>query len=136
MAAKRRATADATDRSGWRKVETGIAGFWQPDQEGDEIQGIVGERCEGKGHDGRPVIYYRLKLVDDACEQVRTNEGKKVMAKEGLVVGVGGAVLRNFLEEHKGAFVLLVYKGLGEKTKGKNAPRLYDAFVSETGEVG
>lgn len=118
--------------AGYRKVETGIAGFWRPRELGDEIEGIVGERCEGKGADGRAVVYFRMRLADDQCERIETDEGKRVKASAGLVVGIGGAVLRTFLGERQGHAVLIRYAGMGEARKGKNAPKLFDCYEQDT----
>ena len=119
--------------AGYRKVETRIQGFFKPKKAGDFIEGIVGQRSESAGSDGKPNVYYTFRLADDQCQSIENGEGKKLAADGGMLVGVGGKTLATFLEEHIGQAVYIVYKGLGVAKKGQNAPKLYDTY--EKGEV-
>lgn len=131
MASKKTATNGAAP-AGYRKVETRITGFFKPKKAGDFIEGVVGHRAESQGADGKPNIYFTFRLADDQCTCIETGNGQKVKADGGMLVGVGGRTLATFLEEHEGQAVYIVYKGLGEAKKGRNAPKLYDTY--EKGE--
>jgi hypothetical protein len=125
MAARKSAMNAPT---GYRKVETRINGFWKPKKAGDFLEGVVGHRVEAPGVDGKPNSYYTFRLADDQCQSLETQEGKRLQADGGMLVGVGGKTLLTFLEEHEGKAVYLIYKGLGVAKKGQNAPKLYDTF--------
>jgi hypothetical protein len=117
---------------GFKKVETGISGFWKPTKAGHSLQGVVGHAVETKGADGKPNTFYMLRLKTDDSGPIATGAGKVVRAVEGMVVGVGGRTLQTFLGERIGQEVFLEYKGLGDAKRGQSAPKLYDCYETLT----
>jgi|HubBroStandDraft_2_1064218.scaffolds.fasta_scaffold00423_20 hypothetical protein len=133
MASKKRSGFETP--KGFRKVETGIAGFWKPTSPGQFIVGIVGHAVETKGTDGRPNVYFTFKLADDTSGPIETGDGKVVESEAGLNIGVGGKTLQTFLQDHVGQPVWIAFRGLGAPKKGQNAPKLYDAFERDPDAV-
>jgi hypothetical protein len=111
-----------------KKVENGLQGFWKPEVEGQGLQGVVGEPIETVGADGNPNVFFAIRVTSETSGPIKSSANKLLKTEVGRLVGVGGRTLRNFLTEHKGREVVLVYTGLGEKKKGKNAPKLYDTY--------
>lgn len=118
---------------GYRKVETGIAGFWKPTEPGQSVSGVVGHRVEGE-YKGRKNVYFTFKVADDTSGPITSGDGEPVTVEGGLNVGVGGAVLQTFLAEHEGQAVHLFYTGMGTAKKGQNAPKLFDCYELEPNE--
>lgn len=117
---------------GFKKVETGISGFWKPTKGGSHsVQGVVGHAVETKGADDKPNTFYMLRLTTDEGGPIVTGQNKPVKMRVGMVVGIGGRTLQTFLHENMGREVYLEYRGLGEAKKGQSAPKLFDTFVSE-----
>jgi len=129
MAAK--AKLPYTPPKGYKKVETGINGFFKPKKPGDFVSGIVGHRVEVQGKDGLNV-FYTFVLADDTSGPIVDNEDKPVESDGGLNIGVGGKTLLTFLEAHVGQKVAVYFTGMGKAKKGRNAPKLYDCY--EVGE--
>ena len=120
----------ATAPKGFKKVETGLTGFWRPTKVGQCLQGVVGHAVETKGRDGKSNTFFVLRLSTSDCEGVSSQNGKALKADIGMLVGVGGKVLHTFLSEHTGREVYLIYKGLGDAKRGQNAPKLFDVYES------
>jgi hypothetical protein len=134
--AKGNGTYEPEAPEGYSEVKTNIQGFWKPETPGDWVEGIVGERIEGKGADGKANVYYSLRLADDSVHGpfMRTDEGgksTKVEAEAGLLVGVSGATLRAFMAGQIGKPVYLIYKGMGKAKPGQSAPRLFATFARD-----
>lgn len=115
--------------AGFKKVETGIGGFWKPSREGQSIQGRVNHEIEASGLDGKPNKFFILTLTEVDGVEVHSRAGKKVSPHEGMLVGVGGKTLMPFLSQNLGREVWIAYKGLGEPKKGQNPPKLYETYV-------
>ena len=113
--------------SGYRKVETHLAGFWKPEISGQSIEGVVGEAVEVKGKDDKINTFYTLKITGHAAP-IKTADDKKVEPTEGMMVGIGGKMLLIFLRGREGKEVYITYKGLGPKKPGQNAPKLFETF--------
>lgn len=141
MAAKKTTAANGTpnlgpDPKGYRKVELRLSGFWKPEKPGDWIEGIVGERIEGKGHDGKENVYYSFIVASDDVKgpfERKDEKGmtQKVPAEAGLRVGISGRTLLAFLHDRVGQPVYIRYRGLGRAKPGQSAPKLYDTFERE-----
>lgn len=143
MAAKKKSAKRSNGRAvesdapyGFRKVEGGhIAGFWVPEIVGQTAQGIVGETITAQGKDGKPNIYCQLILTsNDSGPIVGVDENKrkkKIDVGEGMIVGVGGAVLLSRLRGREGKEILARFVGLGPKRPGKNQARMFDVFERE-----
>jgi hypothetical protein len=121
---------------GYTEVKTNIQGFWKPETPGDWVEGIVGERIEGRGADGKPNVYYSLRLASDDVlgPIVRVDEGgqaTKLESEAGMLVGVSGATLRAFMAGMIGKPVYLIYKGMGKAKPGQSAPRLYATYARD-----
>lgn len=137
MAAKKKATRrvnGATSPTGFRKVETHLAGFWKPEIAGQSVQGIVGDAVEVQGKDGKINTFYSLTLTSDDCGPIRGKDDKKVDAGAGQMIGVGGKMLLIFLRGREGKEVYISYTGLGPKKPGQNAPKMFDTFERESDE--
>lgn len=119
---------------GFTKVEGAhIAGFWVPDVPGESIRGIVGDLISKIGKDGMVNAYRPLELTSNEVGGaiVTQDENKrkhKIEVGEGMIVGVGGAVLLSRLRGRDGREVFIRYTGLGEKQRGKNQARMFDVF--------
>lgn len=124
-----------TAPAGYTKVETRIQGFWKPKDPGDWIEGVVGERVEMPGSDGKSNVWFTLRLATDECEHIENAKGEHVPAEGAMLVGIGGKTLANFMTSHVGLAVYIVYKGLGTAKKGQNAPRLYDTYEKGDAEA-
>ena len=140
MAAKKNARNgqgfEVATPDGYVEVKTNIQGFWKPETPGDWVEGIVGERIEGKGADDKANVYYSLRLSGDDVRGpfFRKEENgamTKVEAEAGLLVGISGATLRAFLASQIGRPVYLVYKGMGKPKPGQSAPRLFATFARD-----
>ena len=128
---------------GFKKVETGMAGFWKPTKAGQHIRGIVGEAietagipvkdAEGKMVPGKPNTFHTLRVLDEKSGPVQDSKEKALKVYEGMRVGIGGRVLQNFLTEYQGKEVYLEYKGLGVAKKGQSAPKLFDVYAADDG---
>jgi len=117
--------------AGYREVDNALNGFWKPRSPGDFIEGIVGHRIDAVVN-GKPSVFFSFKLADDTCDCIESAGGKKVAPDAGMLVGIGGATLRTFLEERSGKAVYIVFKGMGNAKPGQSAPKLYATF--EQGE--
>lgn len=141
MAAKKngktkRSKVAANVPSGFRKVESPhMSGFWVPEIAGQQVQGIVGETITKPGKDGKPNVYCLLLLTsNDSGPIVGVDEGgrkKKIEVGEGMMVGVGGAVLLSLLRAREGKEVIAEFTGLGPKKPGKNQARMFDVYERE-----
>jgi hypothetical protein len=118
------------------KVDNAINGFWKPSSPGEACQGIVGKQVESQGSDGKPNVFYMLRITNPQSGPIVQTGDKPVTDVEaGMVVGVGGRTLASFFETNPGAEVILVYLGLGPKKPGKNPAKLYDTYVvKESGD--
>jgi hypothetical protein len=127
---------------GFKQVDNSLGGFWKPTKAGQHLQGLVGHLIEAKSsvRDGKPNRFYAIRLIGADSGPIVNTDDKEIPAEDGMLVGVGGAVLLNFLHERIGKEVYLAYRGLGKAKKGQNAPKMYDTFErefdAETGEVG
>ena len=115
---------------GFKKVDNGIAGFWKPTKEGEGLQGVVGHMVETPGADGQPNRFYTVRVTSVESGPIVSTNGRTIKVEAGVLVGVGGRVLANFLSERTGREVVLVYKGLGKAKAGRSAPKLYETFDS------
>jgi hypothetical protein len=138
MAAKKKSkrSKDNAAPEGFRKVESAhISGFWVPEIIGQQVRGIVGESVTATGKDGKPNIYIMLTVTDNDSGPVISldaNKRKKpVEVGEGMIIGVGGAVLLSRLKGREGKEILAQYTGLGEKKAGKNPARMFDVYERE-----
>lgn len=122
---------------GYRKVEMRINGFWKPESVGDWIEGVVGERVEQRGSDGKPNVFYTFRLADDDSVQgaikKKDDAGNEVMVKPegGMLLGLSGRTLMPFLNDRVGQAVFLRYIGLGKAKPGQSAPKMYETFEKE-----
>lgn len=139
--AKAQRSAKNTAPEGFREVDNAMTGFWKPTSPGQTIQGIVGPMIVTKGADDKPNRFYTLRITNpERATAVQSTDGKAAADVEaGDLVGVGGALLLSFLANREGQEVYLVYKGLGEKKRGKNPAKLYTTYAKEydpeTGEI-
>lgn len=122
--------------NGFKKIESPhISGFWVPEIVGQSIQGVVGDLVTAAGKDGKPNVYCQLLLTsNEGGPVIGVDENKrkrKIEVGEGMIVGVGGAVLLNLLRGRDGKEVMIQFTGLGPKKPGKNQARMYDAFERE-----
>jgi hypothetical protein len=116
---------------GFKKVETGTAGFWRPAKKGDCLQGVVGTARTVEGADGKPNTFFSIRITNVKSGPIATKSGKRVTPHMGMNVGAGGTVLRDFLTGREGREVFLEFTGMGEASKGHSAPRLFDCYDSE-----
>jgi hypothetical protein len=116
---------------GFKKVETGLGGFWKPTKEGQHVQGIIGHAVETKGVDGKPNVFYTFRLLDEKSGPIVNANGKPLKTYEGMLIGIGGKTLLTFFADRLGKEVYIEYQGLGVAKRGQNAPKLYDTFESE-----
>ena len=137
VAAKKRSEEKAPE--GFREIDNSLAGFWKPTEVGQTLQGVVGRQMISKGAEGKPNVFYAIRITDPKSGPIVTGEDEEVTIEGGELVGVGGAILGTFLGGREGQEVFLVFKGMGEKKAGKNPARLYATYVkeydSETGET-
>lgn len=121
---------------GFRKVETHLGGFWKPTHDGQHLRGIVGQAVEVKGKEDKMNTFFTLILTSTEGGPIFGGEGgdKKIAMEQGMIVGVGGKMLLTFLRGREGKEVLLVYRGLGPKKAGQNAPKLYDTYERDDSE--
>lgn len=127
---------------GFKQVDNSLSGFWKPSKAGQHLQGVVRHMIESKNalnSNGKPNQFYAIRLTSPDSGPIIDNHEKDVTPEEGMLIGVGGAVLLNFLAERVGKEVYLVYKGLGKAKKGQSAPKMYETYEREfdeaTGEV-
>lgn len=115
---------------GFVEVGNSMSGFWKPTIPGQSLQGVVGRMIETEGAEGKTNRFYSVRITDVArTGPIVSGDDDDATIEKGDVVGVGGAVLLSFLEDHEGKEVFLVYKGLGEKKKGKNQAKLYATYA-------
>jgi hypothetical protein len=137
MATKKTRSTDKVPQ-GFREIDNSLTGFWKPTTAGETLQGVVGQRITTKGAEGKPNTFYAIRLVSPA-PGVQNDKGEDVETEAGDLIGVGGALLLAFLAANEGREVYLIYKGLGTKKPGKNAPKMYGTYVKEydheTGEI-
>jgi hypothetical protein len=93
------------------KESTGTS--WKPTEEGDSIEGLLIGVEEHVGQNDSKM--YHIEQKDHATIDVW---GSTVLDMRMAVVKIG--------EEVK-----IVYKGLGEKKRGNNAPKLFQVFHRE-----
>lgn len=98
------------DKNDWKKAE--MAPSWKPEKAGDEIVGLLIEIQDSVGPNNS-----KLYTVDNREEE---------MAVWGSTV-LDGRMSRVKIGEE----VKIVYKGLGKKKPGQNAPKLFDVFHRE-----
>jgi hypothetical protein len=134
MAAKKKVHGKATQISGFKKVETHLAGFWKPTADGQHLQGIVVQAIEVRGHEDKPNTFYTVQLTAETGGPIKDGDDKTIKTEIGMIVGVGGKMLLTFLRNREGKEVMLVYRGLGSKKAGQNAPKLYDTYEREGDE--
>ncbi len=133
--ARKRATmvtkrSSANVPSGFKKIETKLAGFWKPIKAGQSVQGVVGPMIETKGaEDDKPNRFYTIRITDPKKSGPIVSEEKTVEVEKGDLVGVGGAMLLNFLDGREGMEVFLVYEGLGAKKPGKHPAKMYGTYA-------
>lgn len=120
--------------TGFRKVETHLAGFWKPELVGQSLQGVVGEAVEVKGLDGKLNVFYSLTLTSDQGGPIKGKDDKTVPTVVGQMIGVGGKMLLIFLRGREGKEVYITYTGLGPKKTGQNAPKMFDTFERDSDE--
>lgn len=128
MAARKRTGFPVPDH--FKQVDNALSGFWKPTEQGHGIQGIVGPAIESKGADGRPNIFHTIRITVPESGPIVGAGDKPVETELGALVGVGGRTVQAFLASNEGKEVALVYKGLGRAKPGRNAPKLYETFVS------
>jgi hypothetical protein len=128
-----RKTTKAVAPKGFRKIENHLAGFWKPELPGQIMQGIVGTAVEVRGVDDKPNTFFSFKITNLESGPVVDKDGKKVKIEEGMMIGVGGAMLLTFLRGREGREVYLSYDGLGPKKPGQSAPRMYLTFERDSG---
>lgn len=135
MAAKKTAKNGTATRAskvltptGFKKIETHLAGFWKPEISGQSVQGIVGDAVEVVGKDKQVNVFYSLTLTSNECGPIKGKDDKTVDVGEGQMIGVGGKMLLIFLRGREGKEVFITYTGLGPKKPGQNAPKMFDTF--------
>jgi hypothetical protein len=133
MAARKR-SSNAASIAGFKKVETSLGGFWKPTVEGQSLRGIVLQAIEVKGRDDKLNTFFTVQLTDADSGPIMDGENKKLKPELGAIIGVGGKMLLTFLRAREGKEVLLVYRGLGSKKAGQNAPKMYDTYEREDDE--
>lgn len=118
---------------GFQRVETTVSGFWKPATKGQFIQGVVGRPVSTAGQNGKPNSFYLVRLTVDNCGPVYSKqgdgEGEAIKTKAGMLVGVGGAALVDFLNENQGREVYLEYEATNNLGGGKRIKR-FQTFVS------
>jgi hypothetical protein len=127
---------------GGRLRNTELAGFFKPEKAGDAVHGVLGHRIETKGQDGRPNIFYTLRLADvaenaaaESSGPLVTKHGKPVEPETDMLIGVGGKVAVARLDElEQGAPVSIYFAGMGEAKRGQSAPKLYHVYDYPAGE--
>jgi len=82
--------------------------FWTPKKEGETLEGLYINKESNVGPN-KSNIYYFEKLEDHESIQVW---GTTILDQRMMPVKIGQQVL-------------ITYKGLGEKGKGKNAPHIW-----------
>ena len=104
MAAKKKAArrSNGASPTGFKKVETHLAGFWKPEIPGQAVQGIVGEAVEVQGKDGKLNTFYSLTLTTNDGGPIKGKDDKRVEVGEGQMIGVGGKMLLIFLRGREG----------------------------------
>jgi hypothetical protein len=132
--ASRKLAGKATKIPGFKKVETHLAGFWKPTADGQHLRGIVTQAIEVKGKDEKLNTFYTLLLTSEEGGPIKDGEDKTIKTEAGMIVGVGGKMLLSFLHGREGKEVMLIYRGLGAKKPGQNAPKLYDTYEREEEE--
>lgn len=116
---------------GFKEVDNSLAGFWKPEEKGQSLQGAVSHMIETKGAEGKPNKFYAVRITDPSKTHGVVSEDKAIEVEQGDLVGVGGAILLSFLTGREGQEVFLVYKGMGAKKAGKNAPRLFTTYARD-----
>ena len=92
----------------WREA-TGL--YWKPEKKDDEIVGILVDVETGVGKNGSTM--YTIEKTSDKSTVNIWGSAVLDMRMKGIKIG----------EE-----VRIVYKGLGDKQSGKNAPKLWSVF--------
>ncbi len=82
--------------------------FWKPTQKGESVEGLYINKETDVGSN-KANIYYFEKLKDHEVVQLW---GTTILDQRMIPVKIGQQVL-------------ITYKGLGEKGKGKNAPHIW-----------
>jgi len=136
MAAKKKVArrSNGASPTGFKKVETHLAGFWKPEIPGQAVQGIVGEAVEVQGKDGKLNTFYSLTLTTNDGGPIKGKDDKRVEVGEGQMIGVGGKMLLIFLRGREGKEVYISYTGLGPKKPGQNAPKMFDTYERDSEE--
>lgn len=132
--AKRKPAGKAPQIPGFKKIETHLAGFWKPSADGQHIRGIVVQAIEVQGREEKANTFYTLQLTSEEGGPIKDGDDKTIKPETGMIVGVGGKMLLTFLRGREGKEVLLVYRGLGSKKPGQNAPKLYDTYERDDSE--
>lgn len=126
----KRSNGNGAAPAGFRKVDGNLSGFWKPDLPGEMLRGVVGNRIETTGSDGKPNVFFAVTLTDTAMNIISSDD-ETINAPAGSTVGVGGKMLTTFLESRAGQEVALVYRGLGKAKPRQSAPRLFDTYERE-----
>lgn len=131
---KKRSTSNGAPE-GFAKIESPhMSGFWVPTIAGQSVQGVVGESITATGRDGKPNQYYLLMLTsNDSGPVIGVENGRKrtIEVGEGMMIGVGGAVLLSLLRGREGKEILARFTGLGPKKPGKSQARMFDVYERE-----
>jgi len=119
----------------FKQVDNTLGGFWKPTEPGQGIQGVVGHRVETIGADKKENIFYTIKLTMLESGPIVGVGDKVVEVEMGMLIGIGSRTVQAFLAANEGKEIALVYRGLGKAKPGRNAPKLFDTFVStESGD--
>lgn len=132
---KRSATNGAVPE-GFEKVEGAhISGFWVPKEEGDSVQGILGDLItKPSDKDGKSNTYNLLTLTKDEvggdviAQDRKTKRKYKTSVGAGMVIALSGAVLISRVRGRQGE-AYIVYRGLGDEQVGKERARMYDVYI-------
>lgn len=136
MAAKKkgskRSNGNGAAPEGFVKIDSPhMSGFWVPEIPGQTVQGVVGETITSAGKDGKPNQYILLMLTtNDGGPVIGVEEGRKrkIEVGEGMMIGVGGAVLLSLLRGREGKEICAKFTGLGPKKPGKSQARMFDVY--------
>lgn len=131
----KRSKSNGNAPEGFAKIESPhMSGFWVPTLAGQAVQGVVGESITSAGRDGKPNQYYLLMLTNnDSGPVVAKEDGRKktIEVGEGMMIGVGGAVLLSLLRGREGKEIYAVFTGLGPKKPGKSQARMFEVYERE-----
>jgi len=129
---------------GFVEVDNSLIGFWRPEKVGSTLQGIISHAIETTGAEGKPNLFYAIRITDPArCKEIvskdEDDDAIEVQPERGKLVGAGGAMLVAFMSGREGQEIYFIYKGLGPKKSGKNPAKLYATYARGhdrvTGEV-